>query len=141
MADQPNKIRIFYVDDNNHVAEALRIKLTRDGLFEWGGWISSADTLVQAAAEARPSVVVVDLDMPGLSPFDAIQALSVSQPEVRVVIFSGHVHADFIEQALNAGVWGYASKNDGEEELVKILRAVAAGHVSLSPEAHSAFRG
>lgn len=139
MSAQLARIRVFHVDDNNHVADALRIKLSRDGSFEWAGRITCADTLVQAATDAKPSVVILDLDMPGTSAFVAIEALSQAQPDMRVVIFSGHVRADLIERALNAGVWGYASKNDGEEELVKVLRAVATGHVSLSPEVRTVY--
>lgn len=139
MTENDPKIRILYVDDNQHVAEALRIKLTRDSAFEWRGWIPTADSLVSASAQAMPTLVVLDLDMPGVSPFTAIQALISAQPEVRVVIFSGHVRPELIEQALNAGVWGFASKNDGEEELVKILHAVAGGSVALSPEVRSAY--
>lgn len=139
MPDPHAKIRVLHVDDNRDVADALRMKLSREREFEWTGWLERADTMVDAAANARASVVVVDLDMPGPDPVAAIQTLAQSHPQIRVVVFSGHVHADNVERALNAGAWGYASKNDGEDELVEILRSVAIGQVRLSPEARVVY--
>lgn len=139
MPDPHAKIRVLHVDDNQGVADALRMKLSREVAFEWMGWIERADTMIEAATSAQASVVVVDLDMPGGDPLAAIRELAEAHPQIRVVVFTGHVHADNVERALNAGAWGYASKNDGEDELVEILRSVAIGQVRLSSEARVVY--
>jgi len=131
--------RVLCVDDNAAVAEALRIKLGRSGRFEWVGWLPAADRLIQLAATLSPALVVLDLDMPGADPFAQIAALREHSPDVRVVVFSGHVGPELVEKALEAGAWGYASKSDGEDDLLEVLDRVGAEEIALSPEARAAY--
>lgn len=135
----PHKIGVLCVDDNPQVAEALKIKLSRTEPFEWKGWLPSADDLRDEALRMGPAVVLLDLDMPGRDPFDAAADMASKCPEARVVIFSGHVRAELVAKAFDAGVWGYVSKNDGEDELLKAMRKVAAGEVAMSPEVRSTY--
>lgn len=127
------RISVLCVDDNPAVVDALKLKLSRLPEFEWRGSLSSADDLVDAVSRHCPSIVILDLDMPGKDPLTAVAELAKACPDARVVTFSGHVRQELVKKALEAGVWGYASKNDGEDELVKLLLAVAAGNLTLSP--------
>jgi two-component system, NarL family, response regulator DesR len=132
----PNsEISVLCVDDNEQVAIALRMKFGSIGGFEWRGWLSAADSLVPTVLRDKPGIVLLDIDMPGRDPFDALAELTNRCPRTRVVIFSGHVRRDLVDRALDAGAWGYVSKNDGEESLVHAVRQVAAGELTLSPEA------
>lgn len=133
------KIAVLCVDDNEDVAEALRIKLSLESDFEWKGWLPDADFLTERTREACPNIVILDIDMPGRSVFEAVVELGVTCPDSRVVLFSGYVQRGLIERAIESGVWGYASKNDGEAALMDVLRQVAAGEFALSPEVQEAF--
>jgi DNA-binding NarL/FixJ family response regulator len=126
------QISVLCVDDNPDVADALRLKLSRMTGFTWVGTLSSADTLIDTVQRLRPSIVLLDLDMPGADPFVAAAEVAQAVPDSRIVVFSGHVRPDLITKALEAGAWGYISKNDGEDELIAHLRQVAAGNISLS---------
>lgn len=126
------------VDDNPRVAEALRTKIAREGSFSWAGWLPSTDDLTRHA-EPPVRLVILDLDLPGPDPFDAMRGLSQTQPDVRVVVFTGHVHRDLVERALSNGAWGYVSKNDGEDELLLALHRVLADDLAMSPEARSTW--
>lgn len=139
MPGRGGPIGVLCVDDNPHVAEALRLKLGRAARFEWKGWLSCADELLETAERDKPGMVLLDLDMPGADPFDATERMLRTLPDIRVVIFSGHVRAEFVERALRAGAWGYASKNDGEDELLRVLGAVWDGSVEFSPEVRAVF--
>lgn len=132
-------IGVLCVDDNPHVAEALRLKFERAERFEWKGWLPRADALLETAQREKPGVVLLDLDMPGADPLDATERMLRTLPDIRVVVFSGHVRAEFIERALRVGAWGYVSKNDGEDELLRVLGAVWDGNVEFSPEARTVF--
>lgn len=125
---------VLCVDDTAEVAAALKVKLARVGGFRWCGWLASADGLVERAQRDCPSLVLLDMDMPGRDPFDALAELVERCPGSRVIIFTRHARRELIDRALDAGAWGYLSKNDGEEELVKALRLVAAGEFALGPE-------
>jgi DNA-binding NarL/FixJ family response regulator len=127
-------ISILCVDDNEHVADALRLKFTASGGFQWRGWLPDAGQLVSTALRDPPSIVLLDLDMPGADPFDALADLAARCPQCRVIIFSGHVRRELIDRALDAGAWGYVSKNDGEEALLAAVLLVASGELALSPE-------
>ena len=135
----PPPIKVLCVDDNPHVLEALQIKLNQAGGFVWTGSAQSAGELLSSVEKLAPDIIVLDVDMPGKDSFIATEELSKKFPRSRVVIFSGHVGKELIDIAVNSGVWGYISKNDGEEALVKSLRRVAIGEFSLSPEARTAY--
>jgi two-component system invasion response regulator UvrY len=138
MVGQDRNISVLCVDDNEPLAQALRLKFGRTGGFEWLGWLPDADDLVRRAECDCPSVVLLDIDMPGRDPFDAVAELTVRCPQTRVVVFSGHVRRELIDRALESGAWGYVSKNDGEEALIRAVFQVMSGELVLSPEVQSA---
>lgn len=133
------KISVLCVDDNEHLAGALRIAFDRDGGFEWKGWISRADDLVATVRKTGSIVIVLDVDMPGLDPFEAIRALAAECPECRTVVFSGHVRHDLIDRALQSGAWGYIAKTDGERALLHAAVAVHSDEIAMSPEVRACF--
>ena len=124
-------IRVLCVDDNALVGAALERHLRRAQGIEWVGLAGSADELLDAAARTRPDVIVLDIDMPGMDPFQAVAELAALEPHVRVVLFSGHVRQDFIDRAIDAGAWGYISKDDGEAALVGAIRQIHDGQFTL----------
>lgn len=136
---ESTNLKVLCVDDNVHVAEALRIMIERVDGFAWSGWLGAADELVATVQRECPDVVILDVDMPGRSPFDALEELCQLCPATRTVMFSGHVRSALVEQALSAGAWGYVSKNDGETALLQAIREVAGGDIALSPEAGAVY--
>lgn len=127
-------ISVLCVDDNQDVARALRRKLVLVNGFDWRGWLPDAGELLGNAKQHCPSVILLDIDMPGPDPFGVLAELSAQCPDSRVVIFSGHIRRELIDRALDSGAWGYVSKNDGEAALVDAIRRVNAGELVLSPE-------
>lgn len=127
-------VSVLCVDDNELVAEAIAVKLRRSGGFSIAGWLSSADALVETAQRAKPTVILLDVDMPGLDPLVALGKLTELGLPSKVVVFSGHVRPDLLDRAVEAGAWGYVSKSDGEEALLDGVRAVIAGQFAMSPE-------
>jgi DNA-binding NarL/FixJ family response regulator len=79
-------------------------------------------------------VVLLDLDMPGRSPFGAVAELSRTCPDTRVIVCSGHISGELVRLALDSGCWGYVTKNENTGILVDAVRKVAAGGVYLGPE-------
>ncbi|MDX2132374.1 MAG: response regulator transcription factor [Planctomycetota bacterium] len=132
-------ISVLCVDDNQFVVEAIAMKLSRTKGFSWKGELSRADTLTETVVRDCPSLVLLDIDMPGRDPFEAIKDLVAHCPSTRVVVFSGHVRRDLVERAVDVGVWGYVSKNDGEDELLAVLRRVSNAEFALSPEVQRVY--
>ena len=135
MSSQP--IKLMVVDDNDFIAESLRRRLASDPTFEWCGWLDTAAALPAAAAERRPHIVLLDIDIPGDDSFDALRRVAESLPDTRIVMFSGHVRKALIDRAITDGAWGYLSKNEPVPTILDIVRQVAAGEFTLSPEAQT----
>jgi len=126
------KLRVLCVDDNKLLADALRAKTQRMEDLEWLGAFHEADDLLNRVFQAEPHVVLMDVDMPGVDTFRLVEELTAKAPQIRVVMLSGYVTPQYIDRALDAGAWGYLSKNDDVAELVAGVRKVHAGDIAFS---------
>ena len=129
-----SRVRILCVDDNEEILWALGVHFAHTKGFEVVGSLSSATGLVAAVKDAKPAILVLDLDMEGKSPLQALREVNRTGARTRTIVFSGHLRRELVAQAMDAGAWGYVSKNDGEVSLVAAIRAVMAGEVAWSPE-------
>jgi two-component system response regulator DesR len=120
------------VDDNRLVAEAVELRLRSEPNVEWAGWLSDTDDLLSGIEQAKPDVLLLDVDMPGHDAFGLLRELNARIPGVRTVMFSGYVRSDYIDRAIAAGAWGYVSKNEAFDELLAAIHQVTAGEFALS---------
>lgn len=127
-------VRILCVDDNEEILWALGVHFAHTQGFEVVGTLSNATGLVAAVKDTKPDILVLDLDMEGKSPLQALREVNRSGTRTRTVVFSGHIRRELIAQAMDAGAWGYVSKNDGEVALVAAIRAIMSGEIAWSPE-------
>ena len=127
-------LRVLCVDDNSLVVDALGLRLSLLGGFVWLAPVSDAGDLLSEVRRQKPDVVLLDIDMPGRDPLDALRELSASEPRVRVLMFSGLARADLVDRAFDAGAWGFLSKHADVETIVSAIRRVAAGEFLLEQE-------
>src|SRR4051812_4077087 len=90
------------------------------------------------AGEHRPDVVLMDLSMPGVDGIEATRRLMAERPESRVVVLTSFSDRERILDALDAGAVGYLLKDAEPDELIRGVRAAAAGEAPLAPKAASA---
>jgi two-component system, NarL family, invasion response regulator UvrY len=144
-------IQIYSVDDNPFVADALRLLLKRtEGAIELAGAAESADALLQDARDAHwfegsgPDIVLLDIDMPGKNAFDAVAELQElcgeSSACPRVIMYTGLLDRALVDRALDAGAWGYVTKSDSPEDLMRVIREVAAGAFGFSTAVRALMR-
>jgi DNA-binding NarL/FixJ family response regulator len=126
-------IRVLCVDDNAFIIEAMQRKLSRENGLVFAGAAESADTLLEDVDRARAEVVLIDMNMPGKDPVEAIAELHRERPGVRAVALSGYVREDMVDRVLAAGAWGYIAKDEDLGTIVNSLRQAAAGEVVFSP--------
>jgi DNA-binding NarL/FixJ family response regulator len=81
----------------------------------------------------RPTVVLMDMRMPGINGIEATRQILAKALDTKVVIVSAHEDEDYVREALAAGASGYILKTAPARELVEGIRAVAAGSLVLSP--------
>jgi DNA-binding NarL/FixJ family response regulator len=139
---QDAKPRVYCADDNPMVTAALRRFIERSGEFAWMGCAEDADRLCEdVRLHGCPDIVLLDIDMPGSDPFDAIATLQGVCASARVLMYSGMVRRDLVDRAMQAGAWGYVAKSDGEAALFAAMRRVMAGEFGFSPEAEAVYGG
>ncbi|MGI8913136.1 MAG: LuxR C-terminal-related transcriptional regulator, partial [Chloroflexota bacterium] len=95
------------------------------------GAVGSAEEAL--ASTARPDVLLLDLELPGLDGVAALPRLVAALPTARVLVFTAYATDARIFGALSAGAVGYLLKGTPATELVRAIRDVAAGGSSLGP--------
>jgi two-component system response regulator DegU len=127
-------IRVLCADDNAALIDGLQIKLAVEQDFECVGRVLCTDDLLNEVVESQPDIVLLDIDMPGRESIEVLADVVTKFPDVRVVILSGHVRADYINRALDAGAWGYVAKSEEPDVIVASLRGVARGELAFGLE-------
>ena len=123
-------MKILIVDDHAMIRSGLKILADATEVLEADNG-ASAIALLQSH---RPQLVVLDLNMPGLSGLELLRQMLEVQPRARILVFSMHGEAVFAERALGLGAKGYVSKNAAPEELRIAMQRVAAGHAYVEGE-------
>lgn len=131
-------IRVVVADDHTLLREALCRSLTEAGLFV-AGEARDGEEAISRAEEHRPDVVLMDVSMPRLGGVEATRAIRSRLPDVEVVILTMHADASLVSDAVRAGAAGYLVKDCTTDDIVSMVRTVAAGEAALSPELASSM--
>ena len=127
-------VRILLVDDHALVRDMLQQRLETESFFEVVGTGSSAEEGMQLALELRPDVILMDIDMPGLTCFEAARRILAALSDVRIIFLSAYTHDHYIEEALSVGALGYLTKGDPPEKIVEAIREVIESRACFSQE-------
>lgn len=117
-------MKIVVVDDHPIVREGLIAALARD--FEVAAAFGSAEELLAARVEA--DVVLLDLELPGMSGVDAVARI-----ELPVLVLTAYASDEQIDAVLRAGARGYLLKGAALDEIARAIRTVARGERYLDP--------
>jgi DNA-binding NarL/FixJ family response regulator len=125
-------MRILSIDDHAMIRAGLRQVAAEMG----GSLIEAAsgeEALVLQRSE-RPNLIVLDLNLPGISGFQLLRRLLDANPRARIMIFSMQSQAAYAASALKAGALGFVSKNASPQELRQAMEKVAAGQPYIEAE-------
>jgi DNA-binding NarL/FixJ family response regulator/tRNA A-37 threonylcarbamoyl transferase component Bud32 len=126
-------VSIVIADDHAMVRSGLRVLLEAEPDLNVVAEAGDVDTALRCTAAHRPTVVVLDLNMPGEPSLPAIPRFLESAPGTAVVMLTMQDEPAFAREALSAGASGYVVKASAESELVEAVRAAAAGGTYLTP--------
>jgi DNA-binding NarL/FixJ family response regulator len=125
---------VLLADDNRAVRRGLRQIIDEEpDLRVTGEAESAAELLDRVRAGGRWDVLVLDIGLPDRSGLDALREIKALRPQLKVLILSMHTEGCYVTESLNAGACGYVGKADAAEEIVRAIRAVAAGGRYISP--------
>jgi len=134
MTPEPDSIRLLIVDDHPVVRDGL-VAILHQGEpdLEVVGEAGDGKEAVARWRELRPTVTIMDLQLPGQTGVEAITAIRREDPEARVLVLTTFDGDADIQRALEAGARGYLLKNVRRATLIEAVRAVAAGQRYLPP--------
>ena len=84
--------------------------------------------------ELQPTLVILDLNLPGIGGLEVLARLKAADPDARVLVLSMHDDEIHVTRALRAGAAGYVTKNAPPEELLEAIGRVARGHTYIERE-------
>jgi DNA-binding NarL/FixJ family response regulator len=127
-------IRTYLIDDHNAVRQAVATMLEASKRIQIVGQASDARIGIDEVKTLKPTVVVLDLKLQGMSGLHVIPSLLSAVPSVRIVIFTMYDNPTYVWETINAGAAGYLLKNASKDELVRAICAVAGGAGYLQAE-------
>lgn len=130
-------ISILLVDDHGLVRDTLRLRLDAESDMTVVGVADNAGDGLRQAMDLRPRIVLMDIDMPGQSCFAAVRDLKVHCPQTRVIYLSAFSNDRYIDDALASHAWGYVTKDEPADVIVKAIRLAASGSAYFSPKVQS----
>jgi DNA-binding NarL/FixJ family response regulator len=119
--------RVLVVDDNLSFTDLLSAALDAVDGVECVGTASSAAEGFRRVAELAPSVVVMDIMMPGLDGLAATRELRLNSPGTAVAVVSAHSEGEWIARAEDAGASAYIPKGGSLEEMIEVLTTARPG--------------
>jgi len=141
---EPALIRVLCVDDNRDITEQLGRCIAHQPDMESVGFLSTANNFRVEVEKIRPDVVLLDMSMPGDDPLVALRELTDAarvapgakaggggRRAVRVIVFSGRGDREAVDSAVNAGAWGFVSKDAEIPVILDAIRDVARGNVAF----------
>jgi len=134
-------VRIAIADDHRMVREALAGLLAGHPDLEIVGEAGDGRGALAMVEGTAPDLLLLDFGLPDMKGMDACRQIRSTHPQVRVIAVSAHADRRFVEEMLQAGAAAYVVKADAASELVKAIRAVAAGGTFISPRAAAALDG
>jgi two-component system, NarL family, response regulator NreC len=129
-----DQVTIVLADDHAVVRSALKMLLDAEPDLEVVAEAGDVDGAVRYVRGHRPTVLILDLNMPGGPSLSAVPAIGEASPETAIVVLTMQSEPVFAREAMQAGVLGYILKEAADSELVKAVRLAAEGKTYLQPE-------
>ncbi|WP_165554206.1 response regulator transcription factor [Kribbella capetownensis] len=126
-------VRIVVADDHGIVREGLGALLSAHDGYELVGTAADGAEAVRSAVTLRPDVLVMDIQMPGMSGIDATREIGRVAPDVAVVMLTMFDDDESVFAAMRAGARGYVLKGAAPDNVIRAIAAVAAGEAIFGP--------
>jgi len=132
MAD--TQVRVLLCDDHEVVREGLRTLITRQKSMQVVGEAGSVAEVVDAAAKAKPDVIIMDVRLPDGSGVEACRTIRDARPETKVIMLTSYADDEALFASIVAGAAGYLLKQTRGQAVIDAITAVAAGRSLLDPD-------
>jgi two-component system, NarL family, invasion response regulator UvrY len=126
--------RILIVEDHDLVRTGLRNILDDVSGFEVVGEAATGEDAIRKSRDLTPDVILMDVELPGLSGLETTERILKVQPEIRVVVLTAHSEPPLPARLLDIGASGYLTKACDSRDLINAVKAVARGERYIGAE-------
>lgn len=128
-------ITVIVADDHSVVRSGLRALLATVDDIEILGEAATGTEVIRLVDEHLPDVVLMDVQMPDGDGIEATRMITARHPSLAVLVLTMYDDDDTVFAALRAGARGYLLKGAEQEDVIRSIVSVAAGHITLGPGA------
>jgi len=128
-----NEIRVIIADDHPLLRRGLRTTIEGDPGLRVVAEAADGESALAEIERLKPTIVVLDVDMPKLDGLGVAREIRKKRLQVEIVFLTIHGEEDMFHSAMNLAAKGYLLKDSALTEIVKALRAVAAGEYYVTP--------
>ena len=129
---EPLPFSVMCIDDNVLLIDALERRLNIEPGFTGLHRVEDLTATVDIAARLQPTVVLLDIDLPGgVDALTILDQLVERVPDSRVLVFTGYPSGDLVRRTMARGAWGFVSKGTSAERLIGALKRVVAGQAVI----------
>ncbi len=129
-----HKIKILIADDHAVVRLGLAALFSTQKDMEVVAKAKNGEEAVELAVKTRPDVIIMDFVMPRMDGAEAMAKIKELVPSAKVVMLTSFGSYEGVARAIRAGAAGAITKTTEDEQIVPIIRRVAAGETVVSPE-------
>lgn len=125
---------LLLVDDQSIFMDGMEALLGRIPEVQIVGKANNGADAVALVHELKPTLVLMDINMPGMDGIEASKRILKANPDTRILVLSMYGHKEFVLELMDSGVSGYLLKTTSKDELLEALNTVAAGGKYLARE-------
>ncbi|HET7686174.1 MAG TPA: response regulator transcription factor [Candidatus Limnocylindria bacterium] len=126
----PGPLRVLLVDDHALVRSAIRQALTAPDI-EVVGEAATAEEALRVAPDLRPDVLLLDIDLPGMSGVDLVREIAPRLPGTRIVMLTVSTDRRNLIEAIRHGAAGYLTKDLPADALLRAVRGIRQGDLPM----------
>jgi two-component system, chemotaxis family, chemotaxis protein CheY len=134
MSQQKQK-SIVIVEDNPVIRELLRGLIKQDDQLTVVGETASGETAIELAKNLNPDLVCLDVMLPGIGGLEVLRAIRTANPNIRVILVTGHATPDVVQGALKAGASGFVVKPFNAKKLLQTIHGALGSQPPALPPA------
>lgn len=128
-------IQILIIDDQALVRTGLRHILDQSSEITNVTEVSSGEAALSRCRTSRPDVILLSVNLPGLTGFEITRKLIRSHPGARIIVLAVHAKPPYPTRLMDAGASGYLTRDCEADELIQAIRVVASGQRYIGGEA------
>ena len=123
-------LRVMLVDDHSLVRSAIRQAISAPDV-EVVGEATSAEEALALAISLRPDVLLLDVDLPGMTGVQLVRELAPRLPETKIVMLTVSTSRRDVSDAIRNGAYGYLTKDLSPEALLRSVRGIRSGDLPM----------